>query len=95
MRTYLSLSVSSCRKMLWLSKAEQVVKVGNVVAIAALKHGIDLNAVGKTFLEVEYRPEQLSGLIFRLKRPRTTTLILAPTRWFAGGLGLRGMRRRL
>lgn len=60
MRTYLSLSVSSCRKMLWLSKAEQVVKVGNVVAIAALKHGIDLNGVGKTFLEVEYRPEQLS-----------------------------------
>jgi len=52
-----------------------VVKIENVVACAALKHGIDLSAVVKAFPEVRYRPEQFPGLIFQLKRPRTTTLI--------------------
>ena len=52
-----------------------VVRIENVVACATLKHGIDLSAVVKAFPEVRYRPEQFPGLIFRLKRPRTTTLI--------------------
>jgi len=54
---------------------EPVAKIENVVATAALKHGIDLSAVVKAFPEVRYRPEQFPGLIFQLKRPRTTTLI--------------------
>ena len=58
-----------------MSKVEPVVKIENVVATAALKHGIDLIAVVKAFPEVDYRPEQFPGIIFRLKRPRTTTLI--------------------
>ena len=52
-----------------------VVKIENVVAIAAQKHGIDLSAVVKAFRVVDYRPERFPGLIFKLKRPRTTTLI--------------------
>ena len=52
-----------------------VVKIENVVACAALKHGIDLNAVVKAFPAVEYRPKRFPGLVFKLKRPRTTTLI--------------------
>jgi len=58
-----------------LSKAEQVVKIENVVATSELKHGIDLNAVLKAFPEAEYRPKQFPGLIFILKRPRVTYLI--------------------
>ena len=52
-----------------------VVKIENVVACAALKHGIDLSAVVKAFPAVEYRPKRFPGLVFKLKRPRTTTLI--------------------
>ena len=73
--------------MLWMSEAEYVVKVENVVAIAALKHGIDLNAVAKAFPEVEYRPEQFPGLIFRLKRPRTTALIFGSGKMVCTGAG--------
>ncbi len=36
---------------------------------------IDLNAVVKGYPGVEYRPEQFPGLVFRLKRPKTATLI--------------------
>jgi transcription initiation factor TFIID TATA-box-binding protein len=46
-----------------------------VVASATLKQTIDLNAVVKTFPSVEYRPEQFPGLVFRLKKPKTATLI--------------------
>ena len=52
-----------------------VVKIENIVACAALTHGIDLNAVVKAFPVVNYRPKRFPGLVFKLKRPRTTTLI--------------------
>jgi transcription initiation factor TFIID TATA-box-binding protein len=34
-----------------------------------------LNAIVKGYPGVEYRPEQFPGLVFRLKRPKTATLI--------------------
>ena len=52
-----------------------VVRIENIVAVAALKHGIDLNAVVKAFPVVNYRPERFPGLVFKLNRPRTTILI--------------------
>jgi transcription initiation factor TFIID TATA-box-binding protein len=55
--------------------AKPVVKIENVVACAALKHGIDLSAVVKAFSMVDYRPKRFPGLVFKLKRPRTTILI--------------------
>ena len=58
-----------------MPKVEPAVKVENVVATAALKHGIDLNAVVKAFPEAEYRPERFPGMVFRLKRPKTAILI--------------------
>ena len=42
---------------------------------ATLNQRIDLNAVVKGYPRVEYRPEQFPGLVFRLKRPKTATLI--------------------
>ena len=56
---------------------EPVVKIENIVATAALKHGIDLSAVVKAFPEVNYRPKRFPGLVFKLKRPRTTILIFS------------------
>jgi transcription initiation factor TFIID TATA-box-binding protein len=51
------------------------VNIENVVASATLKQRVDLNAVVKNYPGVEYRPEQFPGLVFRLKRPKTATLI--------------------
>jgi transcription initiation factor TFIID TATA-box-binding protein len=56
---------------------EPVARIENVVACAALKHGIDLSAVVKAFPVVDYRPKRFPGLIFKLKRPRTTILIFS------------------
>jgi len=51
------------------------IKIQNVVATGSLKHDIDLNAIVKTFPNIEYRPQLFPGLVFRLKRPKIATLI--------------------
>lgn len=51
------------------------VKVQNVVAVATLNQKIELLPIMKAFTNVEYRPKKFPGLVFRLKRPKTATLI--------------------
>jgi transcription initiation factor TFIID TATA-box-binding protein len=58
-----------------MPKTKASVNIENVVASATLKQSIDLNSVVKAFPSVEYRPEQFPGLVFRLKKPKTATLI--------------------
>ena len=58
-----------------MPQVQAKVKIENVVATATLNQKIDLKAVVKSFPSVEYRPEQFPGLVFRLKKPKTATLI--------------------
>jgi transcription initiation factor TFIID TATA-box-binding protein len=58
-----------------MPKTKAIIKIQNVVASATLNQRVDLNAVVKGYPGVEYRPEQFPGLVFRLKRPKTATLI--------------------
>jgi len=51
------------------------VQIQNVVAVASLNQKIDLPPILKVFKNVEYRPKKFPGLVFRLKRPKTATLI--------------------
>jgi transcription initiation factor TFIID TATA-box-binding protein len=51
------------------------VKIQNVVASVTLDQKINLLDIIKIFRNVEYRPKQFPGLVFRLKRPKTATLI--------------------
>jgi transcription initiation factor TFIID TATA-box-binding protein len=51
------------------------ISIENVVASATLNQKVDLNAVVKGYPSVEYHPETFPGLVFRLKRPKTATLI--------------------
>jgi len=58
-----------------MPKVKASINIENVVASATLNQKVDLNAVVKGYPGVEYRPEQFPGLVFRLKRPKTATLI--------------------
>ena len=51
------------------------VEIQNVVASVTLDQKINLLDIMKVFRNVEYRPKQFPGLVFRLKRPKTATLI--------------------
>lgn len=60
-----------------MPKVKAIISIVNVVASATLNQKVDLNAVVKGYPGVEYRPEQFPGLVFRLKRPKTATLIFS------------------
>ncbi|MFQ5761731.1 MAG: TATA-box-binding protein [Candidatus Bathyarchaeia archaeon] len=58
-----------------MPKSKAVINIENVVASATLEHTVDLDAITKSFPTAEYRPEQFPGLVFRLRKPKTATLI--------------------
>ena len=58
-----------------MPQTKPIVSIENVVASASVDQKIDLNDVTKKFPDTEYHPDQFPGLVFRLKIPRTATLI--------------------
>ncbi|MFN3654834.1 MAG: TATA-box-binding protein [Candidatus Nitrosotenuis sp.] len=58
-----------------MPQTKPIISVENVVASASVDQKIDLNEVTKKFPDTEYHPDQFPGLVFRLKTPRTATLI--------------------
>jgi transcription initiation factor TFIID TATA-box-binding protein len=60
-----------------MPKTRPTITIENVVASASLNQSLDLNAIVKAFDNVEYKPEQFPGLVFRLKKPKTATLIFS------------------
>ncbi|MBA7688335.1 Ribonuclease HIII [subsurface metagenome] len=51
------------------------VEIRNVVAVGSLDQKLDLLAILKVFRNAEYRPKRFPGLVFKLKQPKTATLI--------------------
>ena len=58
-----------------MPQTKPVISIVNVVASAAIKEQLDLNEIAKKFPDTEYHPEQFPGLVFRLKVPKTATLV--------------------
>ncbi|MDG6939407.1 MAG: TATA-box-binding protein [Nitrososphaerota archaeon] len=54
-----------------------LISIENVVASAGVDQRIDLLEIQRLFYGVEYHPEQFPGLVFRLKAPKTATLIFS------------------
>ncbi len=52
-----------------------VFKIENVVASTSLGSELDLQAIALALDGAEYEPEQFPGLIYRLKEPKTATLL--------------------
>jgi len=58
-----------------MPKTKPIVSIENVVASASVDQKMDLNQIVKLFPDVEYHPDQFPGLVFRIKSPKTATLI--------------------
>ena len=58
-----------------MSQTKPFVRVENVIATASVKQKLDPVEITKKFPDTEYNPELFPGLVFRLKKPRTATLI--------------------
>ena len=68
-----------------LAKGEGQTRIQNVVASAAFNQPLDLDAIVSVFSHVEYRPQVFPGLAFRLKKPKTCTLIFHSGRMVCTG----------
>src|SRR4030065_1082973 len=77
-----------------MPKPKDIIKIQNVVASATLNQKIDLNAIVKSYPGVEYRPEQFPGLVFRLKKPKTATLIFNSGKMVCTGAKSEGQARQ-
>lgn len=65
-------TISSSRKTLDLE-----ITIQNVVASASINQQFNLKDIMKNFPNTEYRPKKFPGLVFRIKRPKTATLIFS------------------
>jgi len=68
-----------------LKVEKKEIRIQNVVASAAFNQTLDLDAIVKAFPHVEYRPRVFPGLAFRLKKPKTCTLIFKTGRMVCTG----------
>ena len=60
-----------------MPQTKPIISIENVVASASVNQKINLIEITKKFPLVEYHPEQFPGLVFRLKIPKTATLIFS------------------
>ena len=51
------------------------IKVQNIVASTTFGEKLDLDVIAQSFEDAEYEPEQFPGLVYRLKNPKTATLL--------------------
>ena len=58
-----------------MANVKDSIRIQNVVACATLDQKIDLNAVVKGNSGVKYDPKTFPGLVYKLKRPKTSILI--------------------
>jgi transcription initiation factor TFIID TATA-box-binding protein len=77
-----------------MPKTNAIITIQNIVATGTMNQKVDLKAVVKGCPGVEYRPEQFPGLVFRLKRPKTATLIFNSGRMVCTGARSEGESRR-
>ena len=60
-----------------MPQTKPVIAIVNVVASATIDQKLDLVEITKKFPDVEYHPEQFPGAVFRLKNPKTATLLFS------------------
>ena len=51
------------------------IKVENIVASTMFAEKLDLDAITQSLEDAEYEPEQFPGLVYRIKNPKTATLL--------------------
>jgi len=77
-----------------MPQTRPMISVENVVASADVMQKIDLNDITRKFPDVEYHPDQFPGLVFRLKIPKTATLIFTSGKMVCTGSKSEEMARK-
>ena len=68
-----------------MPQTKAIVSIENVVATASINQRVDLNLITKNFVDVQYHPNKFPGSVFRLKNPKTATLIFSSGKMVCAG----------
>lgn len=71
-----------------------IVSIENVVVSATVEQELDLVDIKKKFPEVEYHPQQFPGAVFKLKSPKTATLLFRTGNMVCTGAKSEDMAKR-
>jgi len=77
-----------------LPQTKPIISIENVVASATIHQRVDLNQITSDFPDVEYHPDQFPGLVFRLKSPKTATLIFSSGKMVCTGAKSEDMAKK-
>jgi len=77
-----------------MPETKPIVAIVNVVASASVDQKIDLNEITRKFPDVEYHPDQFPGLVFRIRTPKTATLIFTSGKMVCTGSKSEEMARK-
>ena len=77
-----------------MPQTKPIVSIENVVASASVDQKMDLNEITRKFSDVEYHPDQFPGLVFRIKSPKTATLIFSSGKMVCTGAKSEAMSRK-
>ncbi len=60
-----------------MPQSKPIINIVNVVASATIDQRLDLKDITKKFPKVEWNPDLFPGAVFRLKNPKTATLLFS------------------
>ena len=75
-------------------QSKPLISIVNVVATASIDQRLDLRDVTEKFPEVEWTPELFPGAVFRLKNPKTSTLLFRSGKMVCAGSKSEEMARK-
>ena len=58
-------------------QTKPTIEIVNVVASASINQKLDLVEITEKFPDIEYNPDQFPGAVFRLRNPKTATLLFS------------------
>ena len=77
-----------------MTKTKPIISIENVVASATIEQRLDLKDITKKFPDVEWRPELFPGAVFRIKNPKTATLLFRTGKMICTGSKSEKMARK-
>ena len=76
-----------------MPQTKPLISIVNVVASATIDQKLDLKDITKKFPEVEWNPDLFPGAVFRLKKPKTATLLFGSGKMVCTGSKSEDMAR--
>ncbi len=77
-----------------MPQSKPLISIENVVATATIHQKLDLKDITKKFPDIEWNPEQFPGAVFRIRNPKTATLLFRSGKMVCTGAKSEEMARK-